>query len=157
MLTLRKSCKDTLSSNKPSLLLLSRKPILLNTLSAWELVAGTQRYFLAGLQNLGNCCLLSLHQFMGSKPSSRAGLCLQANNYKLQILSSLINNLVSSTSSSSSSLKISSDSSISLLLGLEGHSRAAKWLRLFASTRVLFFTAERVPILGVLIIWRLSC
>ena len=61
--------------------------------------------FLASLQNLRNWGLLGLQL-----PSSRAGyiLYLQANNYKLQILSFSIINLLSSASSSSSSLRISS-------------------------------------------------
>ena len=78
-----------------------------------------------------------------SLPSSRAGyiLYLQANNYKLQILSFSIINLLSSASSSSSSSRISSDSSksSSLLLGSKGRCCAADWLRFFAITRVLFF------------------
>ena len=32
-----------------------------------------------------------------------------------------------------------------------------EWLRFFASTRVLFFTAERVLIFGLLIIWLIIC
>ena len=111
--------------------------------------------FLASLQNIGNCGLLGLHL-----PSSRAGyiLYLQANNYKLQILSFSIINLLSSASSSSSSSRISSDSSksSSLLLGLKGRCCAANWLRFFVITQVLFFTAERVPISDLPNNWRLS-
>ena len=79
MLSLRKRCMDTLFPDKLRLLLLSRKPIQLNTLSAWVLVAGTQRYFTASLENLGNSRIHGLHQTKGSSPSSRAVL---ANNYE---------------------------------------------------------------------------
>ena len=82
-----------------SLLLLSRtrKPIQLNTLSAWVLVAGTQKNFLASLYSLGNC---GFNHSKGFPPSARAGsfLCLQANNYKLLILVSSSNDLLSSSS-----------------------------------------------------------
>ena len=58
---------------------------------------------------------------------------LQANNYKLQILSFSIINLLSSASSSSSSSRISSDSSksSSLLLGSKDRCCGADWLRFF--------------------------
>ena len=42
------------------------KPLRLSAVG-WK-----QRYFLASLQNLGNCGLLGLHQFKGFSPSSRA-------------------------------------------------------------------------------------
>ena len=101
-----------------------------------------RRYFLYSLQNIGNCGLLGLQL-----PSSRAGyiLYLQANNYKLQILSFSIINLLSSASSSTSSSRISSDSSksSSLLLGC----CAADWLRFFAITRVIFLQPSEYPFL----------
>ena len=68
MLSLRKSYTEMPSPDKGSLLLLSRKPIQLNSLSAWM-----RRYFLASLQNLGNCGLHGLHQSKGSSPPSRTG------------------------------------------------------------------------------------
>ena len=52
-LSLRKSCILTLSPDRLSLLLLSRKPIQLKTRSACVLVAGTQRNFLASLTRFG--------------------------------------------------------------------------------------------------------
>ena len=107
---------DILSPDKLSLLFLTRSPYnwKLFPPECWWLQR--RGIFLASLQNIGNCGLLGLHL-----PSSRAGyiLYLQANNYKLQILSFSIINLLSSASSSSSSSRISSDSSksSSLLLG----------------------------------------
>ena len=108
-------------------------------------MAATPRYFLASLQNLGDCGLLGVHQSKTSSLSSRAGsfLYLQVNkNYKLQILSLLINNLLTSASSSSSSSRLSSDSSksSSLLLGLEGRSYAAEWLNLLRVLVYYFFS-----------------
>ena len=139
MLSLRKYCMDWTYSLLTSWasFFLTRSP------SNWKLFPPEcwwlQRrgIVLASLQHLGNCGLLGLHL-----PSSRAGyiLYLQANNYKLQILSFSIINLLSSASSSSSSSRISSDSSksSSLLLGSKGRCCAADWLRFFAITRVLF-------------------
>ena len=99
-------------------------------------------------------------EIVASLPSSRAGyiLYLQANNYKLQILSFSIINQLSSASSSSSSSRISSESSrsSSLFLGSKGCCCAADWLRFFAITQVLFSTAERVPISDLPNNWRLS-
>ena len=130
MLSLRKNCMDWTYSLLTSWasFFLTRSP------SNWKLFPPEcwwlQRrgIFLASLQNLGNCGLLGLHL-----PSSRAGyiLYLQANNYKLQILSFSIINLLSSASSSSSSSRISSDSSksSSLLLGSKGRCCAANWLQ----------------------------
>ena len=94
-------------------LLLNRKPIQLNTLSACVLVAGTQKYFPASLYSLGNCGLRGLHQS-------------KANNYKLLILVLSFDDLLSSSSGSSFSSILSSGSSESnsLLLGLEGRSCA---------------------------------
>ena len=135
MLFLRKNCMDWTSR---AFFFLTRSP------SNWKLFPPVSWWlqrrgiFLASLQNHGNCGLLGLHL-----PSSRAGyiLYLQANNYKLQILSFSIINLLSSASSSSSSLRISSDSSksSSLLLGSKGCCCGADWLRFFAITRLLFF------------------
>ena len=72
-LSFRKSCMRTLSPDKLSLLLLSKNPIQLKTLSAWVLVAGTQRNFLASLTRVGYCCLLVLHHPRGSLSLSNAG------------------------------------------------------------------------------------
>ena len=66
-LSLRKSCILTLSTDRLSLLLLSRKPIQLKTRSACVLVAGTQRNFLASLTRFGYCSCLPLHQPRGSR------------------------------------------------------------------------------------------
>ena len=53
MLSLRKSCMETLSPDKLSLLLFSKRSVQLKTFSACVLVAGTHRYFLTSLQVLG--------------------------------------------------------------------------------------------------------
>ena len=52
----------TLSPDRLSLLLFNRKPIQLNTRSAWVLVARTHRNFLASLTSVGYCSFLLLHQ-----------------------------------------------------------------------------------------------
>ena len=147
MLSLRKNCMDWTYSLLTSWasFFLTRSP------SNWKLFPPEcwrlQRrgIVLASLQHLGNCGVLGLRL-----PSSRAGyiLYLQTNNYKLQILSFSIINQLSSASSSSSSSRISSDSSksSSLFLGSKGRCCASNRLRLFAIPRVLFFTAEWVPI-----------
>ena len=83
-----------------------------------------------------------------------------ANNYRLRILSLSINDLLSSVSNSSSSSILSSDLSKStrLLLGLEGCSCAADRVApIFCEYSGTIFTAERVLIFGLLIIWQLSC
>ena len=94
--------------------------------------------FLASLQNLGNCGLLGLHL-----PSSRAGyiLHLQATNYKLQILSFSIINLLSVKFIFFINTLIRLIEA-QLLLGSKGSCYAADWLRFFGITWVLFFTAS---------------
>ena len=124
---------DILSPDKLSLLFFNKKPFQLKTLSAWVLVAATQRYFSRQPPK-------SWKLWPPWPPLALVQSWLQANNYELQILSFSIINQLSSASSSSSSLRISSDSSksSSLLLGSKGRCCAADWLRFFAITRVLF-------------------
>ena len=143
MLSLRKNCMDwtysLLTSWASFFLILTRSPSnsKLFPPECWWLQR--RGIFLASLQNIGNCGLLGLHL-----PSSRAGyiLYLQANNYKLQILSFSIINLLSSASSSSSSSRISSDSSksSSLLLGSKGRCCAADWLRFCNYLSTIFYS-----------------
>ena len=59
----------TLSPDRLSLLLFNRKPIQLNTRSAWVFVAGTHGNFLASLTSVGYCFFLLLHQPKGSLPT----------------------------------------------------------------------------------------
>ena len=89
-LRIRAHCHPWGKATWTRFLLLNRKPLQLNTLSAWVLVARMQKYFLAGLFSLGNCGLLGLHQSKGFPPSSRAGFFLY-----LQILVLSINDLLS--------------------------------------------------------------
>ena len=60
-LSLSNSCIVTVSPDMPSLL-------LLNTLSTWESVAGTQRYFLASFTKVRKPSFLDLHQSRHSCP-----------------------------------------------------------------------------------------
>ena len=46
---------------------------------------------------------------------------------------------------------------VDVVESFSGPKKGVEWLWFFASTRVLIFTAERVPISGLTIIWRLSC
>ena len=46
---------------------------------------------------------------------------------------------------------------VDVVESFSGPKKGVGWLRFFASTRVLIFTAERVLISGLTIIWRLSC
>ena len=46
---------------------------------------------------------------------------------------------------------------VDVVESFSGPKKGVEWLRFFASTRVLIFTAERVLISGLTIIWRLSC
>ena len=46
---------------------------------------------------------------------------------------------------------------VDVVESFSGPKKGVEWLRFFVSTRVLIFTAERVPISGLTIIWRLSC
>ena len=71
-----------------SLLLFNRKPIQLNTRSAWVLVAGTHRNFLASLTSVGYCSFLLLHQPKGSWSLSRVDsfLYLRGDDNKIETL-----------------------------------------------------------------------
>ena len=46
---------------------------------------------------------------------------------------------------------------VDVVESFSGPKKGVEWLWFFASTRVLIFTAERVPISGLMIICRLSC
>ena len=158
MLSLRKSGMDTLSPDKLSLLLLSRKPIqpTLSPPECWWLEPrGISSPASKILEIAASMAFTKLRD-----PRSHPELALFCTCKQLWIANTeFVHNLLSSASSSSSSSIHSSNSSKSnsRLSGLEGRSCAAEWLRFFVSTRVLFFTAERVPISGLPIIWRLSC
>ena len=46
---------------------------------------------------------------------------------------------------------------VDVVESFSGPKKGVEWLWFFVSTRVLIFTAERVPISGLTITWRLSC
>ena len=61
-LSFKNSCIDTVSPDMLSLLLFNNHPIHENTLSAWVLVPGTHRYFLASLTSVGYSSFFARHQ-----------------------------------------------------------------------------------------------
>ena len=75
---------SVVSPDKVSLLSLNQKPLQLNTLAAWVLVAGTQRCLLASPQNLENCSLHGPPPMLGILALIQSWLfSVPANYYKL--------------------------------------------------------------------------
>ena len=128
---------------------------------------------------VGNCGLLGLHQSKGYSPSSvQSWLFFISASKQLSIMTTeiLINNQLSSPSSSSSSPILSSDLSKSSVVSswtrlgllcwgdewLQGHH--GPWFKKGCPSAPTFweylstiFIAEQVLIYGLPIIWRLSC
>ena len=143
MLSLRKSCMETLSPDKLSLLLFSRKSIQLKTLSACVLMAETHKYFLTSLQVLGIVVFLASSNPRDPGPPQELALfctCKQTIiNSKYWVCQSMIwfCHWVVGTKK----VKV-------------GPKKAVQRLQIFA---ISFFTVEWVPISGLPIIWRFSC
>ena len=74
MLSLRKRCIETLSPDKLSLLLFTRKSIQLKTLSAGVLMAETHKCFLTSLQVLGIVVFLASSNPRDPRPPQELAL-----------------------------------------------------------------------------------